>query len=62
MPTVYWKWKVVGNHPAWDRVPPYPMTEAQAEQWASRWGCVVERIAGTEYHSDGAAMGGSHRR
>jgi hypothetical protein len=59
--TTYWKWRVLGDHPEAWRVPPWPMSEDQAAQWSERWGCVVEKIEGSEYRSEGPAMGGSHR-
>jgi hypothetical protein len=45
--TVYWKWRVVGDHPEAHRIPPWHLTEERAAQWSQRWNCPVESIEGS---------------
>lgn len=50
--TTYWKWRVKGAHPEAHRIPPWPMSDEEAAQWAARWGCEVEKIEGSEQRGE----------
>ncbi len=56
--TRYWRWRLIGDHPAAHRIPPWPMTEASAAEWSARWGCNVEKIEGSEFVTKGPAHAG----